>query len=473
MKKWKKFLLGWFLLACFVALFTGGGCGYQYKYGNYRDTKTPVYAATTFDIVFMYQEWLGADRNRYNARLLTPLALIDLPLAVVIDTVTLPYDGYIACRNQRAVSFWEKAFKTGVIPANKRFDSYFAKAEWFDNFLSNGIHASPPPSKEVIDSLITLSFKYNSFPYHSYRPLVQSLSQCKSLSAEQIERIYFWEVNENQDRKRADLDALLKLPAMTDELLDKIGQSTNERALLPLLQLERTPLTLKTNLISRLMDSPSSTTRTTVASNTNATPEQLVRLAADQHENVRRKVAHNPKTAPEQLARLISDKHEDVRTAVAVNPNTPPEVLDKLARQQSSFAWLCKNPNTSAETLLFMSNNADKKFHYDIAGHPNVSADVLESMARRHINNPAPNNASIPVLGKIANHANVPMSVLEKLAQHENDNVKESVARNPKASTDVLQLLAENGNSTVRALVVKHPNVTKELVEYCKRQNER
>ena len=145
---------------------------------------------------------------------------------------------------------------------------------------------------------------------------------------------------------------------------------------------------------------------------------------------------------------------------IAQNPNTPINFVRDLTGQ---------NPTISAETLQ-MFQNANKRDHYDILSHSNLPADFLEAMGTSHIENPLPNNGSIPVLGRVARHPNVPLSVLEKLARLDYDAVKDAVARNPKATVEVLRLLAKNGNSSVRGLVVQHPNATKDIIDYCRQQ---
>ena len=334
MKKWEKFLLWWFVLACFFVLLPFGGCGVKHKYINYHTLKTPIYAATLGDVKIIGTALFGESRGSMvkpgDFILFMPLAVIDIPLAVVIDTVTLPIDGYVAYQNQRIVLFWEKAFKTGTIPVNTSLDSYLKNGGWFDYFLRTKIQGSPPPNKEIIDHLITLSCNYNSTNYREYLWLIESLANCKSLSSEQVERIYFWEVNEN---KQMNLYALLNLPAMTDELFEKIGQSTNENALLPLLASERTPLHISTNIISRLIDSPNWKTRGCVAQNPNTSSGQLLCLALDQHEKVRDHVAWNPNATAGALLLLAKNGNASVRKQILRHPNVTPSIEVYIKQQ--------------------------------------------------------------------------------------------------------------------------------------------
>ena len=294
---------------------------------------------------------------------LMPFALIDLPFEIAADTVALPYDGYVACQNKRARAFWEQAFDSGVIPPSKSAAAYFGKGWWLDEFICKRISGTPPPSKEVIDCLIDLSFKHiRSSDYDPY-PVAFNLARHQSLSAEQIARLYWLEADSLQKAAMFDrspvLDALLNLPAVTDAFVSEIGLSTNEAALLPLLQSERAPLSLKANLLSRLADSPSWRVRAAVAKNTGATPEQLVRLA--------------------------SDCREDVRLCVAANPNAPADVLEKMALSGYSRFRLAvaKNKNASAGALWVLAQRGDRLDRREVMRHPNATPEIKAYIQER------------------------------------------------------------------------------------------
>ena len=80
-----------------VVFLVSGGCGTRYKYSNYHNLKSPMYAATAFDIEFMHDALFGKDDSMLSPRslrILIPFFVIDLPFAIVIDTITLPYDCY-------------------------------------------------------------------------------------------------------------------------------------------------------------------------------------------------------------------------------------------------------------------------------------------------------------------------------------------------------------------------------------------
>ena len=66
------------------------------------------------------------------------------------------------------------------------------------------------------------------------------------------------------------------------------------------------------------------------ASDSNADPIELIRLASDKDWVVRTYVASNPSTPPKALIKLASDKDWVIRTYVASNPSAPREALEML-----------------------------------------------------------------------------------------------------------------------------------------------
>jgi len=97
--KLQKRLLGLFFFCCLITALSAGGCGNRMKYEKYHEIKSPIYAATAFNARFIYKAWFGKYYydlfSKKDYRILSLIALFDLPVAIVADTVTLPYDGYV------------------------------------------------------------------------------------------------------------------------------------------------------------------------------------------------------------------------------------------------------------------------------------------------------------------------------------------------------------------------------------------
>ena len=66
------------------------------------------------------------------------------------------------------------------------------------------------------------------------------------------------------------------------------------------------------------------------ASDPNADPIELIRLASDEEWEVRSHVARNPSAPREALIKLAFDKDWVIRTYVASNPSAPREALEML-----------------------------------------------------------------------------------------------------------------------------------------------
>jgi uncharacterized protein YceK len=85
-----------------VACMFLAGCGLVVKYTDYSDMKSPVYAATIYDTKFIYEVFWGAESGPITTSdfwPLTPFAVVDLPIALVVDTVAIPFDMHQ--RNQK------------------------------------------------------------------------------------------------------------------------------------------------------------------------------------------------------------------------------------------------------------------------------------------------------------------------------------------------------------------------------------
>ena len=101
----RKFLRLCLLFSCLLMML--GGCGTQYKYANYKNMESPIYAATSFDVDFIGEALFGQDDSMLSPRslrILIPLFIVDLPFAVAIDTITFPYDWHIYSRNKKKIA---------------------------------------------------------------------------------------------------------------------------------------------------------------------------------------------------------------------------------------------------------------------------------------------------------------------------------------------------------------------------------
>jgi len=345
------------------------GCGTPIKYANYRDIKCPIYAATSGDCQFVYavvtNKNSGQTLSARDFGIFTPLAIIDFPIAIVVDTVALPYDSYVYHKNNTAYEFWVEAFVTGTINANDPVEDYFKHGLFIKDMIRNNLNSNKKMANNanatrnnLIDCLITLAIKDDPC-------LVNDLTACKYLSEPQIERLYTWEAaqlkNVHGSGGFVRLAQLLALPNRTTSFAYRISQSDNEYELAPLLEINDISHLAKTNIISRLMSTSSWQIQCTIAQNKFTTPEQLTALA--------------------------SSENKYVLDYVAKNAATPIAVLDTLARQKPyTRPSICMNPATSARTIQFLydSNTCSALEIIHIAQHANTPIAILEELSRKN-----------------------------------------------------------------------------------------
>jgi len=108
-----------------------------------------------------------------------------------------------------------------------------------------------------------------------------------------------------------------------------------------------------------LLDHPDVNVRWGMATNPNADPALLAKLAEDHDWQVRTKVAEHPKTPTASLRKLAKDTHSQF--SVAINPSTPAAILRDLAFDSSVhytvLGQVARNPNTPVDALQHLAKN--------------------------------------------------------------------------------------------------------------------
>lgn len=442
----KYISVGWTGLCLLLA-----GCGLPVKYSNYSANPNPIYAATAMDIGFTYA--VITDQGSTSilpARgfaALVPLALLELPVAIAVDTVTLPYDSYTYYRNKKPSWFWARAFDTGVINSNAPLEKYFARNYYTEDVIRkklampvSEINPDCPPV-HVVDCLIDLSLK------HRYR-FFDELSKCAYLTEGQIEKLYFAEAERLAAEKSVSniyrLQNLLKLENCTPGLLHRISLSRNEFALVGLLTLDTYPAESKGAVLAALMDSPSRFIQGYVVSNPLTTPAQQAHLSTSTNRAVLMSIAGNPKTAPEILDALARRDIFELKNEVLRNPSTPPETIEflyNLAVQNpddGAFArWLNDFPPALQEKLLDVwaySESVD--IQRQVSFHPLVTPEQLTQLSTA-------TNEYVVLF--VARNSKTPPEILDAFARRDVPALKEAVLRNPTTSPATIQFLYDTG----------------------------
>lgn len=97
------------------------GCGTFIRLGQNRE-KDMRYAATRCDAALLSAYWEPSGNGSWNPVsgmwFLSPITLVDMPLAVTVDTVLLPHDWHTYRRNVDAEGFWRATLtSTSALPS--------------------------------------------------------------------------------------------------------------------------------------------------------------------------------------------------------------------------------------------------------------------------------------------------------------------------------------------------------------------
>jgi len=333
-----KRMLRLLMLGCLFAT----GCGTVARFTGEAGNNYTLYQATRTDLDSIhtcFQPPPHIDCGLVPGWLVVPFPIIDLPFAVVLDTVLLPYD---TCRYRQArreglesataYRFWIEAFRTDTITAEEAA-RYFTGGTQDQIFLEL---RDGSVKTNVLKAVYDLALAQNK------TKLLAAISAHGGLSQDQCRTLYAWQlaggdsqIQYNLARNPATpLDMLTLFAASPDELLCR---AVAEGGHLPWPKLREA-----------LAKSPPEWQR------------QSLRLAAD------------PATAPDTLFALAHCKFYDggsIQAAVAANRNTPAKGLQLLA--ESPFvevrAAVAANPVSPEEVLRSLSKDKDASIRTEAA----------------------------------------------------------------------------------------------------------
>lgn len=181
-----------------------------------------------------------------------------------------------------------------------------------------------------------------------------------------------------------------------------------------------------------------------LAQDTKAAPEVLVRLASHAEMLTRSRVAQNPATPPEVMSRLARDQRWEVRAAVIWNPGADPALLASLCHDKSQEVrdQLASQRRTPPAALLALARDLRPEIRRHAAQNPSQPTEGLALLAR---------DRDEKVREYVALHASADPEIFARLAQDHAASVRSSVARNPRTPPPLLAHLAHDPNLYVRA----------------------
>ncbi len=100
------------------------------------------------------------------------------------------------------------------------------------------------------------------------------------------------------------------------------------------------------------------------------------------HTQAKQRLASNPDAKPAVLEKLADRGNTDVTARVAENAQVPVSTLQKLATHNAHEvrSAVSKNPNTPGEVLDALAHDEHPDVRFELAGNANTPLEILESL---------------------------------------------------------------------------------------------
>lgn len=341
-----------------------------------------LYPATAFDggmLFYGYWHRTGGWVDPSELKMFLPLTVIDLPLAIATDTLSLPFDLHYFAYARRADAYWDNAFKTGDMVA-KDAPCYLTRHA--RDRIRWAITSDTVPSN-VVDVVLDLATTNTHMA-----ETVLAISQRHVLSTHECKTLYDWQdARPLRDNYGCQVrNNLAKHPATPDDLVMKLFSSPDENTRITTIGTGRIPLPLVTNELVRLASSQSWGARRFVAAHPATTPDTLAQLATTDQWSVQEAVAANTNSLIVTLKALSASRHKQARAAVAANPLTPLDVIVSMSDDQEGCVRAAIAANAITPVAILTGYSSDK--HYDVlrnlARNPNTPHEVLVSLTTNY-----------------------------------------------------------------------------------------
>ena len=135
------------------------------------------------------------------------------------------------------------------------------------------------------------------------------------------------------------------------------------------------------NVLKALSEEIHPIVRRTVAENTNATYEVLLKLSKDEDWQVRKAVAGNINVTSDILLGLSEDVDYPVIEAVLGNAKVTPEILLKYSKDKPKMREIvARNTRATTEILLQLSKDEDLEVRKAVANNANATFEILQNL---------------------------------------------------------------------------------------------
>ncbi len=165
-------------------------------------------------------------------------------------------------------------------------------------------------------------------------------------------------------------------------------------------------------------------------------------------------IAKNPNTPLNVLEALIKVPYTKVKNAIAKRSDLPKHLIIELAMDYRvhTMNFLPQNPQIPSNWLEEMAEHENERVRQMVARHPNTPVHLLVQAAK-----------DLELRQFVAENPSTPPEVLEELAMDSRGDIQAAVARNPNTPGYVLEILG--GTPFHDLLLARHPNTPESTLQ--------
>lgn len=351
------------------------------------DEKDMRFFATEMDIYLLKEYWTDTGTGRSGAwfslggvKIMTPVTLLDLPIALILDIVQYPSDAKKYRTINRAEEFWRNSFSNGVFSAGDPSLHFIGHTYWLIDELIKRNKGKVEDA--IIDRVFELSMS------NKVAGLLIALSDYPYISEMQCQALYQWQKFRppNDSYTLGIQRNLARNPNTPPDLLRLLASSQDDSTRITVVDSGRLPLNMVTNILEEFVASGESGLQDYVANHSATSPELLSCLATNKEWKIQTAVANNPNTTAEVLTMLAKSKFSDARAAVAANPLTPWDTVLSLAADTDPAvrAVIARHPKTPTEILIQYAGDKDFDTLKNLIHNPSTPREVLEKLTTNY-----------------------------------------------------------------------------------------
>lgn len=272
------------------------------------------------------------------------------------------------------------------------------------------------------------------------------------------------------DERESVREALLENPNLPASILNKLVDDPSPSVAEKAMSLLERAYRGYGHQIGLFKQAKNDRARAVVARSDRASASTLQELALDPAAIVRAAVAENPNTPGAALSSLATDSDPDVIASVAkaIPRVTEVEVLQDFALSPSDDvrAAVAFNPRLSDATLRLLIHDPQESVRLAAANNGyTFGAHLVATFSSNQLNQKhGIGQKRVPALVALAADQTLSCEAIHALAQSVFETVRQSAAKNPRASRATLANLVRDVSPLVRESVAGHANASEEFL---------